>query len=107
MEPSDLAALRGVLHKLARETRLPTALVETALECGLIAADEPPEAQLRSLRRMRRLMQDLGVNAPGAALLVRMRRDVLALRRELGRLRRLERQYFDDWHEAVWRELDE
>jgi hypothetical protein len=107
MDPSDLSTLRAALLRLARETRLPAGLVETALECGLIVEDDPPEAQLRSLRRMRRLMQDLGVNAPGAALLVRMRRDVMALRREVRRLQRLEAEYFDDWRDAVWRELDE
>lgn len=103
MQPSDVRRLR----QLARELLLPPAALETALECGVLSAEQPLVEQARLLRQMRRLIADLGVNASAAALLVRMRREMEAMQAELARLRRLEARYFYAWHDALWRELDE
>jgi hypothetical protein len=92
--------------------RLPAELIDTAVECGLFSteprgsADGALAAHWRTLRQLRRLIDDLGVNEPGAALLVRLRRDVETLQHEVARLRRLEAQYFDGWREARWYDLE-
>jgi len=62
MNESDLPRLR----RLAREQGLPPAALRDALECGLFEDDEAPAAWAADLRRMRRMMDHLGVNAPGA-----------------------------------------
>jgi hypothetical protein len=100
---ADLARLR----RLAREMLLPPAALETALACGLFDPGQAATEQHHMLRQMRRLIDDLGVNAPAAALLVRMRRDLEILQRELERLRALEAEFFDNWAEGLWRELED
>lgn len=101
MNQPDTARLR----RLAREMGLPPDALETALVCGLFDQSASPPEQQRLLRQMRRLIDDLGVNAPAAALLVRLRRDLEHMQREMSRLRALEARYFGSWHEARWREL--
>ena len=54
---------------------------------------------------MRRMMDALGVNAPGAALLVRMRREMDLMQEHLKRLDRLEASWFEDWDEGFWQDL--
>src|SRR5690554_5422225 len=97
---------RRELRRLARELLLSPAALEVAIECGLFAEHESRVEMLRRLRQMRRLMDDLGVNAPGAALLVRLRRDLELMQAELARLRRLEARLYGAWHEGIWREMD-
>lgn len=97
---------RRALRELARDLRLPPAVIDTALECGALAASDPFECHWQALRQMRRLMTDLGVNAPGAALLVRMRRDLERLQAEVARLQRMEDALFGDWRDAAWRDLE-
>jgi len=92
------------LRRLARALRLPAGALETASDCGLLAADQTPLDHGRVLRQMRRLMDDLGVNAPAAALLVRLARDVHALQGEVARLRYVETQYVAVWEEGDWRD---
>jgi hypothetical protein len=105
MQPSDLRRLR----QLARELTLPPGAVQTALECGVFGAEQAPPEQARMLRQMRRMMADLGVSVPAAALLVRMRRELEAMQAELERLRRLEAEFYyaQGWHEGWWVELEE
>ncbi|MCC6189827.1 MAG: hypothetical protein IT318_12400 [Anaerolineales bacterium] len=102
MPPTELRRLR----QLAREMLLPAAALQAALECGVLDDAQSLTEQARLLRRMRRLMGDLGVGAPAAALLVRMRRDLDRLQLELARVRRLEDQHLNDWREGWWREVD-
>ncbi len=53
-------------------------------------------------------MRDLGVNPVGAALILRMKRDMEMLQAEMARLRRRRAAFsFDEWLEGVWRELEE
>jgi len=103
MQPSDVRRLR----QWARELTLPPGAVQTALECGVLSEEQAPPEQARLLRQMRRMMADLGVSAPAAALLVRLRREVETMQAELERLRRLEAAFFYEWDEGWWRELDE
>jgi hypothetical protein len=93
------------LRQLARAAGLSPAALNAAVECGLFLEDDPPTAWARELRRMRRLMDDLGVNAPGAALLVRMHRDLAVMQRQMQRLRQLEVRGFEEWDEGLWRDL--
>jgi hypothetical protein len=96
---------RRALRQLARELMLPPSAVDVALECGLFDGNDSFESHRRALRRMRRLMRDLGVNAPGAALLARMRRDLETLQGEVDHLRRMHARRYANWREAQWREL--
>src|SRR5215831_10444675 len=87
------------LRRLARQAGLTPAALKAAQECGLFADDETAANWTADLRRMRRLMDQLGVNAPGAALLVRMRHDMELMQRRLMRLNRLEARWFDEWED--------
>jgi hypothetical protein len=93
------------LRRLAREMGLSSANLRDALECGLCADDETPAAWAGELRHMRDLMDTLGVNAPGAALLVRMQQDMQRMQRQLQRLHRLEARWFDDFDDGLWHDL--
>jgi hypothetical protein len=96
------------LRALAREMHVPLSLVEAGLECGLFPPEASLEADRRLLLRAHRLMRDLGVNPAGAALLLRMKRDMEMMEAEMARLRRRQVAFnFDEWFEGVWRELDE
>ena len=101
MNPPDLRALR----RAARDLRLPPEAVETALDCGLLGAEQLRYEQWQTLRRMRRLMDDLGVNAPAAALLARLASEMQQMQAELARLRYVEARFFTSWDEGDWREL--
>ena len=92
------------LRRLARQAGLSPASLNAALECGLFVDDDSPAAWAADLRQMRRLMDDLGVNAPGAALLVRMHREMELMQVQLNRLHRLEARWFDEWDEGFWTE---
>ena len=101
MNESDLPRLR----RLARELGLPPAALRDAVECGLFGDDEAPAAWAADLRQMRRMMDHLGVNAPGAALLVRMHRDLSVMQRQVQRLHQKEAREFEMWDEGLWRDL--
>ena len=101
MNQSELPRLR----RLAHEVGVTPGALKDALECGLFADNESPAAWARELRQMRGLMDALGVNAPGAALLMRMQRDMALMERQLQRLRRLEANWFEDWDDGLWRDL--
>lgn len=101
MNASDLRSLR----RLARELGLSPAALEAAVECGLFVQEESPTGWAGELRQMRRMMDALGVNAPGAALLVRMHHELETMQRQLERLDRLEARWYDDWDDGLWRDL--
>ena len=101
MNESDLPRLR----RMAREAGLSPAALRDALECGLFVDDDSPAAWAVELRRMRRMMDALGVNAPGAALLVRMQRERELMSRQLQRLRQLEASWFEECDEGLWHDL--
>jgi MerR HTH family regulatory protein len=76
----------------ARLVRLPPARVRRYVRAGLV---RPPrvegrsplfsEAELARLRKIRRLADDLGLNAAGVEVTVRLLDEIEALRAELGR----------------------
>jgi hypothetical protein len=101
MNPSDLRELR----RLARELELPASAVEAALDCGVFDTEASADECRRTLRQMRRLMDDLGVNGPGAALLIRLRRQVLLMNYELNHLRRQQDAWLAEWQEGLWYDL--
>jgi hypothetical protein len=101
MNPSDLRELR----RLARELELPASAVEAAVDCGVFDTEATVDESRRTLRQMRRIMDDLGVNGPGAALLVRMRRQVLLMHHELTHMRRQQEAWLADWQEGLWYDL--
>jgi hypothetical protein len=103
VNPPELRALRT----LARDLRLPAGALETAVECGVLTAQQSPPEHARTLRQMRRLMDDLGVNAPAAALLVRMARDLSHMQSELAQLRRIETRFFARWEDGEWRDVND
>lgn len=65
--------------------------------------------ELAELRRARRLMHDLELEPEAIAVILRMRRHMLALQAELRRLeaelRATHQWHMPDWIEAEWREL--
>jgi hypothetical protein len=93
------------LRQLAREMGISPAALRDAVECGLFVDDETPVAWAGELRQMRRLMDALGVNAPGAALLIRMQRDMDSMERQLVRLQRLEASWYDAFEDGFWYDL--
>ena len=101
MNPSDLRELR----RLARELELPASAVEAAVDCGVFDTEASADEARRTLRQMRRMMDDLGVNGPGAALLVRMRRQVLLMHHELTHMRRQQEAWLAEWQEGLWYDL--
>jgi len=101
MNPSELRELR----RLARELELPPSAIEAALDCGVFDTDVSADEARRTLRQMRRIMDDLGVNGPGAALLVRMRRQVLLMNYELNHRRRQQEAWLAELQEGLWYEL--
>ncbi len=80
------------LEVAARLVRLPPARVRRYVRAGLV---QPPrvegrsplfsEAELARLRRIRRLADDLGLNAAGVEVAVRLLDEIEALRAALGR----------------------
>ncbi|MEP7358645.1 MAG: hypothetical protein ABI847_15460 [Anaerolineales bacterium] len=101
MNPPDVRELR----RLARELELPASAIEAALDCGIFEAETSADESRRTLRQMRRLMDDLGVNGPGAALLVRLRRQVLEMHHELNHMRRQQEAWLAEWQEGLWYDL--
>ena len=101
MNESDLPRLR----RLARELGLPPAALRDAVECGLFGDDEAPAAWAADLRHMRRMMDHLGVNAPGAALLVRMKHELQRMQRQLEQFNQLEARWLDEAEDGFWFDL--
>ncbi len=101
MNPPELRELR----RLARELELPASAVEAAIDCGVFDSDVTAGEARRTLRQMRRIMDDLGVNGPGAALLVRLRRQVLLMNYELNQMRRQQDAWLEELQDGLWYEL--
>lgn len=86
-------------------------VVRLCAESGLIApAQGYDEADLAELRRVRRLIEDLGLDQPAIEVVVRMRRRLLALHVEVRRLetelrlvRRTPRTGL--WEDAEWTDV--
>ena len=71
----------------ATAVALDLAVVRLCAESGLIApAQGYDEADLAELRRVRRLIEDLGLDQPAIEVVVRMRRRLLTLQARVQRL---------------------
>lgn len=106
-----MLARRTSVEEIARQTGLRPILLQRFIELGLIVPKPYyTEAERRELRRARRLIDDLGFEAETVEVLLRMRRRILALEREVTRLQaesgsQPSREPTVAWIEAEWTEL--
>jgi DNA-binding transcriptional MerR regulator len=76
------------LEELARATGLPVPVLQYLTDLGYIHPfPQLPAAEFDELRRIRRLIDDLGVATDTVDLILHMRRRMLAMQREIARLR--------------------
>ncbi|GIV89895.1 MAG: hypothetical protein KatS3mg055_2413 [Chloroflexus sp.] len=79
---------RMSLEELARATGLPVPVLQYLTDLGYIHPfPQLPAAEFDELRRIRRLIDDLGVATDTVDLILHMRRRMLAMQREIARLR--------------------
>jgi hypothetical protein len=98
---------------LAAQTGLPVEVIQELIDLGLIGMlPEPTETDLRELRRVRRLIDTLGLSHEAVDVILQMRRRLVALQNEVAQLRmelserhRVERTSV--WIEAEWVETQE
>ncbi|MGC8950682.1 chaperone modulator CbpM [Chloroflexus sp.] len=101
---------RMSLEELARATGLPVPVLQYLADVGYIHPfPQLPAAEFDELRRIRRLIDDLGVATDTVDLILHMRRRMLAMQREIARLRAelAYRRAFDGvntWVDADWYE---
>jgi hypothetical protein len=82
-----MLARRASADEIGMDTGLPPALIQHCIDLGLIVPQTYySEAERRELRRMHRLIDDLGIDAEAVEVLLRMRRRIVALQREVARL---------------------
>jgi DNA-binding transcriptional MerR regulator len=99
---------RTNLDDLAARTGLPVDTLRQLADLGLIGAwPDPTEAELVELRRVRRLIEDLGLEHEAVAVVLRMRRRLLELQHEVARLRAALRGHgrsdrVTAWVDAEW-----
>jgi uncharacterized small protein (DUF1192 family) len=103
-----MLARRTKLDELAARAGLPIETLRQLLDLGVIEeGPEVTEEDLAELRRMQRLISDLGLDHEAVLVILCMRKRMLALQREVARLRtELNRQRRPDrvalWVEAEW-----
>jgi MerR family transcriptional regulator/heat shock protein HspR len=97
---SQTAPLEGELTYYTLEittglTRLGPTVIERCVQMGLVRPSRPVTEAARystvdiaRLRKVRRLIQELGLNWAGVEIVVRLTDELEVLRAELGRLRR-------------------
>jgi DNA-binding transcriptional MerR regulator len=96
-------------HEAAQAAALDVAVLQMYAELGLIAPAPQGygEADLAELRRARRLHSDLDLDYDAVAVVLRMRRRMLALQQEVRRLqaelRAMRRgRSLQEWTDAEW-----
>ncbi len=73
---------------LAAQTGLPVEVIQELIDLGLIGTlPEPTETDLRELRRVRRLIDTLGLSHEAVDVILQMRRRLVALQNEVAQLR--------------------
>lgn len=99
-------------EEAAAAVALEVTVVRHYADSGLIAPSQGyDEADLAELRRVRRLIDDLGLDHPAIEVVLRMRRRLLALEAEVqrlsGELRTLRRVSYTSglWVEGEWTDL--
>lgn len=102
-----MLARRTGVDEIAKSMGVRPLLLQRFIELGVIAPQPYyPEAELRELRRACRLVDDLGLEAEAVEVLLRMRKRILALQREVARLQvelrgRRSREPVGDWIDVV------
>jgi hypothetical protein len=102
-----------ILDQLAVQIGLPAALVRDLFDHGLISLNElQREADLRELRRARRLRDDLELEHAAILIILRLRQRTVAMQHEVTQLRHAARtssipRSRSAWSEAEWLVLDE
>lgn len=98
-------------EEAAAVTRLPIAVLQLYASLGLIAPETGyAEDDICELRRVRRLMDDLGLEHEAIEIVLRMRQRILILEQELQQVR-VELQAYtrqpqpDSWFDAEWRDM--
>ncbi|MDZ4717744.1 MAG: chaperone modulator CbpM [Roseiflexaceae bacterium] len=95
-------------EQLAAQIGLPVQLVQDLFDNGVISLRETQrEADLRELRRARRLRDDLELQHAAITIILRLRQRTLALQHEITQLQRAARTAptsvpHDVWSEAEW-----
>lgn len=103
-----MLARQTKLDELAARAGLPIETLRQLLDLGVIEeGPEVTEEDLAELRRVQRLISDLGLDHEAVLVILCMRKRMLALQREVARLRsELRRQRRPDrvtlWVEAEW-----
>lgn len=101
------------LETLAAQTGLPVEVIQELIELGLIGIlPEPTETDLRELRRVRRLIDTLGLSHEAVDVIIQMRHRLVALQNEVAQLRmelaeRHRGERASVWIEAEWVETQE
>ncbi|WP_298821121.1 chaperone modulator CbpM [Chloroflexus sp.] len=101
---------RASLEDLAMDVGLPVSILQYLADLGYIhPIPQLPAVEFDELRRIRRLIDDLGVPFDAIDLVLHMRRRMLAMQREINRLRAelAYRRAFDrvtSWVDAEWYE---
>ena len=96
------------LDDLAARTGLPVDTLRQLADLGVIGAwPDITESDLVELRRVRRLIEDLGLEHEAVAVVLRMRRRLLELQQEVARLRAALRasrrsERVTAWVDAEW-----
>lgn len=99
------------VEEMARITGVRPILLQRLLELGLVTPRPYyTAAERRQLRRICRLIDDVGFEAEAVEVVLRMRRRILALQQRVAQLQaelcgRPNQAPVTDWHEAEWVEL--
>jgi hypothetical protein len=97
-----------IVNQLATQIGLPPQLVHDMFNNGLISLDETQrEADLRELRRARRLYDDLELQQAAITIILRLRHHTLELQHEIAQLKQTARTTktrspYSTWTEAEW-----
>ncbi len=95
------------LNQLAAQIGLSAALVRDLFDHGLISLDEiQREADLRELRRARRLRDDLELEHAAILIILRLRQRTVALQHEMTQLRHAAHRSSIPWSRSAWSEAE-
>lgn len=95
------------LDELAARTGLTVDILRQFADAGLIGAEpDATDADLVELRRVRRLIDDLGLEHEAVTVVLAMRRQLLALQHEVTHLRAALRASHHHKHMTAWIEAE-
>ncbi|MGQ9829651.1 MAG: hypothetical protein ACUVSW_17505 [Roseiflexus sp.] len=92
---------------LATQTGLPVEVIQELIDLGLIGTlPEPTEIDLCELRRVRRLIDTLGISHEAVDVIIQMRRRLVTLQREIAQLEMELSEHYRGKHSSVWIEAE-